>query len=109
MFVESNVLQANDPTTAPNMREVLFKLAHRLILSSNTPSFVNADRFYLHLLILRELELYDEACELLERTPGKTLCSISLACDEIRREIWELKGLRKEEGERAARLIAEEK
>lgn len=107
--IMSAVLQANDPTTPPNIREVLFKLAHRLISSSNTPSFVSADRFYLHLLILRELGLYDEACELLDRTPGKTLCSISLACDEIRREIWKIKGLCKEEGSRAAQLITEEK
>lgn len=60
-------------------------------------------------MILRELELYDEAYELLESAPGKTLCSISLACDEVRREIWKFKGLHKDEGERAAQLIIQEK
>ncbi|KAI0726631.1 actin cytoskeleton organization protein [Fomitopsis betulina] len=107
--VMSAVLQASDPTTPPGIRPVLLKLAHRLISSSTTPSFYNADRFYLHLLILRDLELYDEAYELLNNDIGKTICSSSLTCDEIRRDIWRQRGLVKEEGERAKAQILEAK
>lgn len=107
--VMSAVLQANDPTTPPNMRPILYKLAHRLVTSSGTPSYFSADRFYLHLTILRELQLYDEAFELLEHEVGKAICAASLACDELRREIWKAKGLCKEEGARARERTTAEK
>jgi len=107
--VMSAVLQASDPTTPPGIRPVLFKLAHRLVVSATTPSFYNADRFYLHLMILRELELYDEAYELLNNDVGKAICASSLTVDELRRDIWQRKGLVGEEGARAKARITEAK
>ncbi|KAH9951453.1 actin cytoskeleton organization protein [Amylocystis lapponica] len=103
--VMSAVLQANDPITPPSFRGVLFKLAHRLILSSQAPSYCSADRFYLHLTVLRELGLLDDAHTLLSHEAGQAVCASSLACDEVRREIWKLKGLGKEEGVRAREKI----
>ncbi|KAJ7685258.1 actin cytoskeleton organization protein [Mycena polygramma] len=99
--VISAILQANDPATAPNMRTLLYKLAHRLVTSSPTPSYVNADRFHLHLSILRELELFDEARTLLESDIGRSICSASLSCNELRRDIWRLQGLLEDEGSKA--------
>ena len=98
--------QANDPTTPDNMRNLLYKLAHRLVTSSN-PSYFTADRLCLHLTILKELGLVDDAYDLLESDVGKSICSASLSCNEIRREIWRLRGLFKEEGERAMTLIVD--
>lgn len=85
------------------------KLAHRLVSSSATPSYYHADRFHLHVTVLRELGLHDEAYEMVESETGKIVCSTNLACDELRREIWKLKGLTKEAGERAEKRIAEAK
>ncbi|KAH9935019.1 N-acetyltransferase B complex non catalytic subunit-domain-containing protein [Fomitopsis serialis] len=107
--VMSAVLQASDPTTPPGIRPVLFKLAHRLVVSATTPSFYNADRFYLHLMILRELGLYDEAYELLNNDVGRAICASSLTVDELRRDIWQRKGLVGEEGARAKARITEAK
>ncbi|KDQ60955.1 hypothetical protein JAAARDRAFT_31952 [Jaapia argillacea MUCL 33604] len=103
------ILQANDAATPPNMRTLLYKLAHRLVTSSPTPSYVSADRFYLHLVILRELQLFDEANTLLESDVGKSICATSLLCDELRREIWRMRGLFQEEGQRARQRIIESK
>ncbi|KAG8217714.1 N-acetyltransferase B complex non catalytic subunit-domain-containing protein [Butyriboletus roseoflavus] len=100
------ILQASDPTTTPTMRTLLYKLAHRLVTSSPSPSYVTADRFHMHISILKELELYDEANTLLESEVGKTICSTSLACDQTRREIWRGRGLFREEGERAQQKIS---
>ena len=101
--------QANDPTTPENLRPVVLKLAHRLLTQSPTPSCYHPDRFHLHLTVLKELGLYDEAYEMLEQDTGKLLCGLSLVCEELRREIWKLKGLTKEEGERAEKRILEAK
>jgi N-terminal acetyltransferase B complex non-catalytic subunit len=90
------------------MRTLLYKLAHRLVGQSPTPSYKNADRFYLHLYILRELKLLDEARTLLDSEVGRNICSTSLSCDEIRRDISRSQGLWKEEGERAeSRILAD--
>lgn len=91
------------------MRPILFKLAHRLITSSPTPSYVNADRFHLHLTILLELELYEEADKLLESDIGKNICSTNLSCNELRREIMARQDRAQQEAERAKKLILEEK
>ncbi|KAJ6502477.1 actin cytoskeleton organization protein [Mycena sanguinolenta] len=99
--VISAILQANEPTTEPNMRTLLYKLAHRLVTSSPTPSYVNADRFHLHLSILRELELFDEARTLLDSDIGKNICAASLSCNEIRRDIWRRQDLLEDEGTKA--------
>jgi hypothetical protein len=91
------------------MRTLLYKLAHRLITSSSSPSHLSPDRFHLHISILRELELYDEAHTLLDNNVGKQICSTSLLCNEVRRDIWRLKGLWKEEGVRAEERIVDKK
>ncbi|KAI6005647.1 N-acetyltransferase B complex non catalytic subunit-domain-containing protein [Pisolithus albus] len=105
--VISAILQANDPLTPANMRTVLYRLAHRLVASSPTPSYLSADRFHMHLNILKELDLYDEANGLLESEVGKAICSTSLACSQTRRDIWRKRGLYKEEGKRARDRISE--
>ena len=97
--------QASDPSTSPSMKTLLYKLAHRLVTSSPSPSYLTADRFHMHINILKELELYDEATTLLESDIGKTICSTSLACDQTRREIWRCRGLFKDEAERAKQKI----
>ena len=91
------------------MRPILYKLAHRLLTSSPTPSYLNADRFYLHLSILLELEIYDEADKLLDSEVGKSICATSLSCNELRREIWRRQGRAAQEAERAEKLILEKK
>ncbi|CAL1704660.1 unnamed protein product [Somion occarium] len=105
----SAVLQANDMATPEALRPVLLKLALRLISSGNTPSYFNPDRFYVHLLILRELEMYDDAATLLNHEIGQKICETSLVCDEIRRDIMKLKGACKQEGEQAKVKILEKK
>ncbi|KAL0946591.1 hypothetical protein HGRIS_012792 [Hohenbuehelia grisea] len=107
--VISAVLQANDPSTPPAMRELLYKLAHRLITSATTPSYTNADRFHLHLSILRHLGLHEEAHKLLDHEAGKSICSTSLACNELRRDIWHADGRWAEEGALAESKIVEKK
>ncbi|KAL4067946.1 N-acetyltransferase B complex non catalytic subunit-domain-containing protein [Scleroderma yunnanense] len=105
--VISAILQANDPSTPESMRLLLYKLAHRLITSSPTPSYLSTDRFYMHINILKELDLYDEAKTLLESDVGKAICSTSLACSQIRRDIWRKRELFKEEGTRAQDRLTE--
>lgn len=102
-------MQANDAATPPAMRTLLYKLAHRLITSSPSPSHLSPDRFHLHISILRELGLYDEAHSLLDSDIGQQICSTSLLCNEVRRDIWRLKGLWKEEGVRAEVRISDKK
>ncbi|KAG6874208.1 hypothetical protein C0995_003754 [Termitomyces sp. Mi166 len=102
--VMSAVLQANDPTTPPAMRTILYKLAHRIITSSPTP-YQSNDRFHLHLSILRELELYDDAHKLLDSDIGRAICSTSLSCNEIRRDIWRKRGMILDEGKLATQRI----
>lgn len=91
------------------MRPVLFGVAHRLIAGSPTPSYVHAERFHLHLSILRELQKWEEADKLLDSEVGKNICSTSLACDEVRRDIWRKQGRLQHEGEHAEKLIVEKK
>ncbi|KAH8106992.1 actin cytoskeleton organization protein [Cristinia sonorae] len=107
--VFSAILQANDPNTPPALKPVLFKLAHRLVTTSSVPTYHSADRLYVHLLILRELEMYDEALALLDEDIGKAICDTSLTCDAMRRDIKKLKGLVKEEGETARLRILQKK
>jgi N-terminal acetyltransferase B complex non-catalytic subunit len=101
--------QAKDTTTPAAMRPILYKLAHRLIKSSPTPSYVNADRFHLHLSILRELDLYEEADGLLDSDVGKSICATSLSCNEVRRDIRLRQGRLQQEGEWARNRIVEMK
>ncbi|KIK57739.1 hypothetical protein GYMLUDRAFT_45908 [Collybiopsis luxurians FD-317 M1] len=105
--VISSVLQAKDPNTPPEMRNVLYKLALRLITSAPNPSSVHSDRFHLHLTILRELSEYGEALSLLDTPAGQNICETNLACNEIRRDLMRLKGSLEEEGKRAGQRILE--
>lgn len=89
------------------MRPVLFKLSHRLLSSTIIPSHVSADRFYLHLSILKQLELWDDAHQMLTTIPGKAICETSLVVDEIRREVWKQKGLWEDEKQIAQQRISE--
>ena len=102
-------LQANDPMTAVDMREILLKLAHRLILASWKPSEAHADRLYLYVTILQQVGLYKDARELLETDSGRFLCSRSLACDYIRRDVMKAGGWQKEEAEVAEQRIVEKR
>ena len=101
--------EANDAATSSTMRTLLYQLAHRLVGASPTPSYNNTDRFYLHLYILRELQLFNEAHALLNSDVGKFICSTSLVCDGIRRDIWRLQGLSTKEGELAEKRILHDK
>lgn len=80
-----------------------------MISSSQTLSYYHADRFHLHVTVLKELGLYDEAYEMVESENGKLVCAGTLSCEELRREIWKLKGLTKEAGELAGSRILEAK
>lgn len=91
------------------MRTLLFKLAHRQLISCQSPSHLSPDRFHLHITILKELELYDEALEVLGTDTGKQICATSLLCNEVRREIWRSKGLLKEEAADAETRIVDKK
>ena len=63
----------------------------------------------MHLTILKELELWDEATTLLSSEIGQAISNTNLTVDELRRDIWKLKGCVKEEGERAKSRILEKK
>lgn len=89
------------------MRPILFKLSHRLLSSAVIPSHLSADRFYLHLSILKELELWDDAYQLLITEAGKAICETSLIVDKIRREVWKQKSLWEEEKQIAQGRITE--
>ena len=91
------------------MRPILLKLAHRLITSSPTPSYIHPERFHLHLSILLDLELWDEANKLIDSDVGRNICATSLSCDEVRRAIWSRQGRRQQEGERAEKVIVDKK
>ena len=91
------------------MAPILFKLAHRLLGSSTLPSHVNADRFYIHLTILRALGQLDEANALLDSEEGRAIVRTNLIVDELRREIVKQSGRWKEEGERALKKLVDDK
>lgn len=91
------------------MRPILLKLAHRLITSSPTPSFIHPERFHLHLSILLDLEVWDEANKLIDSEVGMNICATSLSCNEVRRAIWSKQGRRQQEGERAEKAIVEKR
>ena len=69
---------------------------------------MTSDRFYVHLVVLKELGKFEDATTLLESEAGKARCTTSLVCDELRREIWRLKGSVKDEGQRAQEKILKE-
>lgn len=95
--------------TAPEMRDILLKLAHRLIVASWKQVEVHPDRLFLHTTILQRLGLYKDARELLETESGRFLCARSLSCDYLRREIMKVGGWQKEEGAIAEQRIIEKR
>jgi N-terminal acetyltransferase B complex non-catalytic subunit len=101
--------QAEEHGTPSQLRELLYKLAHRLIVSSPTPSYINSERFHLHLSILLKLDLIDDAHKLLDSSVGRNICATNLSCNELRREVWKLKGLVQEEGDLAKSLLLDKK
>ncbi|KAI0306474.1 actin cytoskeleton organization protein [Multifurca ochricompacta] len=99
------VLQANDPMTTAEMREILLKLAHRLITTSWKPAEVHADRLYLFVTILQQLGLYKDARELLNTESGRFHCARNLSCDYLRRDIMRAGDWQREEAETAEQRI----
>ena len=97
--------QAKESSTSPEMRSLLYKLAHRLLESCSVPSFLSAERFCLHLSILQELQMLQEAQTLVDSDIGKAICSSNLVCNHMRREIWRLQGRTSDEGQRAESMI----
>ena len=87
------------------MRSLLYKLAHRLLESCSVPSFLSAERFCLHLSVLQELQMLEEAQTLVDSDIGKAICSANLVCNQMRREIWKLQGRTSDEGQRAESMI----
>jgi N-terminal acetyltransferase B complex non-catalytic subunit len=91
------------------MRPILIQLSHRLVTSSPTPSYIHPERFHLHLSILLDLELWDEADKLIDSDVGKSICATSLCCNEVRRAIWSAQSRQQQEGERAEKVIVDKK
>jgi len=100
-------MKADDPSTPPQMQEVLYKLAHRMISSAWKPMDGNADRLYLYLMILRQLNMHDEATTLLKSEQGRIICDRSLICDELRRDLMKAGGALESEGELAQTRIVD--
>lgn len=110
-------LQAKDLATAPAMRPILHKLAHRVLNTSKPSSEApdaaaketegntekpeasepqepavkqvhsTPDKLHVALSVLRSVELFDEAAALLETTLGKDMARTNLTLDEVRRAI----------------------
>ena len=99
--------QAHDPTTPENMKPILFKLAAKLLEQSPNPSFVSADRFHLHLSVLKETADWEAANKLLDTDIGRVICDTNLSCNELRREIIRAQGKLREEGATAEVRIGE--
>jgi hypothetical protein len=91
------------------MRDILLKLAHRLITASWKQVEVHPDRLYLYTSILQQLGLYEDARELLDTESGRFLCARNLSCDYLRREIMEAGGWQTEEGVIAEQRIVEKR
>ncbi|KAI9509646.1 N-acetyltransferase B complex non catalytic subunit-domain-containing protein [Russula earlei] len=103
------VLQANDPMTAAEMRNILLKLAHRLITASWKQGEVHPDRLHLHTTILQQLGLHKDARELLDTESGRLLCARNISCDYLRREIMKAGGWQSEEGITAEERVVEKR
>ena len=91
------------------MRDILLKLAHRLITASWKQVEVHPDRLYLHASILQQLGLYEDARELLDTESGRFICARNLSCDYLRREIMKAGGWLTEEGVIAEQRIVEKR
>ncbi len=91
------------------MRDILLKLAHRLITASWKQVEVHPDGLYLHTSILQQLGLYEDARELLDTESGRSLCARNLSCDHLRREIMKAGGWQTEEGVIAEQRVVEKR
>jgi N-terminal acetyltransferase B complex non-catalytic subunit len=91
------------------MRDILLKLAHRLITACWKQVEVHPDRLYLHTSILQQLGLYEDARELLGTESGRFFCARNLSCDHLRREIMKAGGWQMEEGGIAEQRIVEKR
>jgi N-terminal acetyltransferase B complex non-catalytic subunit len=91
------------------MRNILLKLAHRLIAATWKQAEVHPDRLYLHTSILQQLELYKNARELFETESGQFICARNISCDYLRREIMRAGGWQAEEGAIADQRIVEKR
>jgi N-terminal acetyltransferase B complex non-catalytic subunit len=89
------------------MRSMLYELARRVLATNSALSFMSADRFYLHLTVLRELKMWEEAQSMLDTEQGQNICNTSLHCDALRREVAQERGLWVQEGELAKQRISE--
>ncbi|KAG6917964.1 hypothetical protein DXG01_017148 [Tephrocybe rancida] len=63
------------------------------------------DRYLYWSVISAVLQLYDDAHKLLDSDVGRAICSTSLSCNEIRRDIWRLRGMTRDEGKLATSRI----
>lgn len=95
--------------TAPEMRDILLKLAHRLIAAAWKQVEVHPDRLHLYTTILHQLGLYKDARELFDTESGRFICARNLSCDYLRRETMKAGGWQTEEGDIAEQRIVEKR
>ena len=95
--------------TAAEMRDILLKLAHRLIAAAWKQVEVNPDRLHLYTTILHQLGLYGDARELLDTESGRFICARNLSCDHLRRETMKAGGWQTEEGDIAEERVVEKR
>jgi N-terminal acetyltransferase B complex non-catalytic subunit len=91
------------------MRDILFRLAHRLMSAAWEHAEAHPERLYLHISILQQLGLHKDARELLDTETGRFLCSRNLSCDHLRRDIMKAGGWHKEEADIAKERILEKR
>lgn len=99
--------QADDLSTPEEMRPVLMKLAKKMLESAELPAHTTSDRFYAHLTVLLMMEQFEEAKKMFDSDEGKTVASISLNVDELRRAIVQRTEDFAAENERARHKIVE--
>jgi N-terminal acetyltransferase B complex non-catalytic subunit len=95
--------------TSVEMRDILLRLAHRLISAAWEHAEVHPDPLYLHTSILQQLGLYKDARELLDTETGRFLCNRNLSCDHLRRDVMKVGGWQKEEADIAEQRILEKR
>lgn len=109
--VTATMLQAHDPSTPVSTRPLLYKLAQRLLdgAGAAVPPHASADRFHLHLSVLKALGALDDAAGLLGSEEGRAIAKTSLVVDELRREIVAARGDFEVEAKAAEERVLKEK
>lgn len=109
--VTATMLQAHDPTTPVSTRPLLYKLAQRLLdgAGAAVPPHASADRFHLHLSVLKALGALVDAAGLLASEEGRAIAKTSLVVDELRREIVAARGDFEVEAKAAEERVVKEK